>query len=239
MQVLVVLPVYNEDENLKRIITEILVLDDYLKILVIDDCSLDKSLEIAKSLKKENPERIFIISQLRHSGRGCAVKKGYNFAIDNNFEFLIEMDSDLSHKPEYISFLLREAQDVDMVIGSRLIKGGFIHSRFFLRNIITYISNFHLRFILGLWDIRDVTSGFRCINVEFLRKINLNFLKSKGPQLLQEIIFKNKDNICIKELPIIFEKRYRGKSKFTLLIIFKSLWLPLYWRIENLLSFSF
>lgn len=239
MKVLVVLPVYNERENLKRLIPKILALGDYLEILIVDDCCSDKSIEIMKNFKKENPERIFIISQIRRLGRGAALKKGYNFVIENNFEFLIEMDSDLSHRPEDISFLLNEAKDVDIVIGSRLTKGDFIYGRSFLRNLITYLGNIYLRFILSLKEIRDLTSGFRCINVKFLHKINLNLLKSNGPQLLQEIIFKNKDNICIKEVSIVFENRYLGRSKFSLFIIFKSLWLPLYWRIENLLFFSF
>lgn len=236
MRVLVVLPVYNEEENLKRLILEILALGDYLKVLIVDDYSSDKSIEVAKSLKNENPERVFIISEIKRSGRGAAVKKGYNFAIDNNFEFLIEMDSDLSHRPQDISFLLNEAQDVDMVIGSRLIRNSFIYGRSFLRNLITYLSSVYLRFILGFKGIKDITSGFRCINIEFLRKINLNLLKSNGPQLLQEIIFKNKNNIRIKEIPIIFDNRYQGRSKFCLSIILKSLWLPLCWKIENLIK---
>lgn len=234
MQLLVVLPVYNEENNPKILIPKILTLNDYLKIGIIDDCSLDKSVEIIKGLKEKNPDRIFIISQHKHLGRGSVIKEGYKFAIYNNFEFLIEMDSDFAHRPEDLSFLLKETNGVDMVIGSRLIKGSYIRGRFFLRNFITYFANIYLRFILGLKEIHDLTSGFRCINVDFLRRIDPRLLKSNGPQFLQEIIFKNKDRIRIKEVPIIFENRYLGRSKFSLFIILKSLWLPLFWRIENL-----
>ena len=234
MRVLVILPVYNEENNLKRLILEILGINDHLKILIIDDCSLDKSVEIIKSFRRENPDRIFVISQPKHSGRGSVIKEGYKFAVDNNFEFLIEMDSDFSHRPTDIPLLLKEASMVDIVIGSRLIRGGYIRGRSFLRNLITYLANIYLRFILGLREIHDLTSGFRCINVDFLGRIEIRQLESNGPQLLQEIIFKNKHRIHIKETPIIFENRYLGKSKFSLFIILKSLWLPLFWRIENL-----
>ncbi len=238
MKALVILPVYNEEQNLKTLIPRILNLNDYLKILIVDDCSSDKSVEIADNLKKTNPERIFIISQRRHSGRGGAVKEGYKFAIHNNFEFLIEMDSDLSHRPEDLCLLLGEAHGVDMVIGSRLIRNGCIRRCSVLRNFTTYLANIYLRFTLGLKGIDDLTSGFRCINVGFLRTIDLRFLKSNGPQLLQEIIFKNKDKIRIKEVPIIFENRYLEKSKFGLSTIVKSLWLPLFWMIESQISSS-
>lgn len=234
MQTLVVLPVYNEEDNLKELIPQLLDLEGYLKILIVDDCSVDKSLQVAERFRKEYSDRIFVISQSKHLGRGNAVKQGYKFTLENNFDYLIEMDADLSHRPEYIPLLIKESPDVDMVIGSRLIQGASIHGRpSFFRNTITYIANIYLRFILGLRTIKDLTSGFRCINLKFLCKINLHLLKSYGPQLLQEIIFKNRHNICIKEIPITFWERRKGKTKFSLYIILKSIYLPLYWRVKD------
>lgn len=235
-RVLVALPVYDEEDNLKVLIPQILDLGGYLKILMIDDCSSDKSLEVAKDFQKEYPERVFIISQIKRLGRGNALKVGYKFALENNFKYLIEMDADLSHRPKDIAVLLREASDVDMVIGSRLIRKGSMQARSFLRKLITYLSNIYLRSILGIRGIKDLTSGFRCTNLDFLHGRNPSFLKTDGPGLLQEIIFKNKDKIRVKEIPIIFQNRFQGKSKFGLTTAFRSLYIPLYWRIEDWLS---
>lgn len=227
MNTLIILPVYNEAENLPGLLKRIIDIHDTgLKVLIIDDNSTDGSFPVSEYFAKDNPRKVFLIRRDGIRGRGSAVIEGYKFAVLNNFDYVIEMDADLSHPPEYIPLFLKENKDADLVIASRYVTGGRIEGRSCLRNIISYLANIYLRFSLNLRQIKDVTSGYRCIKVEFLKGLDLDSFESKGPQLLQEIIFNNKDRIRIKEIPVVFRGRFWGKSKFGLSVMLNSLWLP-------------
>jgi dolichol-phosphate mannosyltransferase len=229
---LVILPVYNEAKNVPQLVKEILDIDKNLKILLVDDNSTDNSLEVTIQLSKENPQRIYYFRRDGQRGRGISIRQGYRFAISKGFNYVIEMDADFSHNPKYIPQLLQEAENknVDIVIGSRYARGGKIKGHNIIRSTLSYLANIYLRYILNLMYIKDITSGFRCININFLRKINLNYLNSKGPEALQEIIFKNRTDLSIKEIPIIFEKRRYGKSKLSVSMLLKCLIAPWKWR---------
>lgn len=230
MRILVILPVYNEGDNLQELAERILSIDSAYAILIIDDNSTDNSSEVSMRLVHDNPERVFFIRRKERRGRGRAVIEGYRFAISKEFDYVIEMDADLSHPPEYIPVFLNNIdKDTDMIIGSRYIKGGKIKSRPLYRNLISYIANMYLRCFLNLKNIKDITSGYRCLDARFLKNINLDSLESDGPQLLQEIILKNRANIRIKEIPIVFENRIRGRSKFSFFTMVKSIMSPLRW----------
>lgn len=229
-KILVILPVYNEEGNLKELITQLIALK-YLDILVIDEKSTDQTLNIVNRLKDSN-SKIFVIADSKRNGRGTAVKRGYLFAIEKGYDYVIEMDADFSHRPEDILPILTKKNSADIIIGSRLINGGRIERRSGWRNLLTKLGNLYLRWVLNLRNINDITSGFRCINVDWLKKIDMLQLKAKGPQALQEILYKNKDNVNIKEVPIIFKERYKDKSKFKFRTILESLYLPLTWKVS-------
>ncbi|MCD6583289.1 MAG: polyprenol monophosphomannose synthase [Candidatus Omnitrophica bacterium] len=230
MNVLVILPVYNEAENISQIVKKILSIDRGLKILIIDDNSTDSSLQISVQLARENPLQVFYLHRHGLRGRGLSTIEGYKFAVSRGFDYVIEMDADLSHNPEYIPQFLKEIKRADIVIGSRYVRGGAIKGRSLYRNIISYLANIYLRYLLGLRDIKDFTSGYRCIKTDFLRKVDLDSLRSRGPELLQELIFKNKSHLNIKEIPIVFEERRYGRSKFSLFTIMRSLIAPISWK---------
>lgn len=234
MRILIILPIYNEAENLTELVRKILDVNKDLSILMIDDNSTDDSAQISLGLSNNNPTRIFFIQRRGLRGRGITVREGYKFALSQGFECVVEMDADLSHNPIYIPLLLNAAKGTDIVIGSRYVKGGKIEGRSFYRNIISRLANAYLRFLLDIREIRDITSGYRCISVEFLKRLNLDSLESKGPELLEEIIFKHKDKIRIKEIPIVFKERVFGKTKFSFLTALRCFLAPLRWQIVEI-----
>lgn len=222
MRAMAMVPTYNESGNIERLITEILAQGDDVGVVVVDDDSPDGTWKIVEEYSKRNP-RVHLLRRIGRRGRGTAGIEGFQYAVKQGAEFVIEMDADFSHNPSYISGFLREMGDCDLLIGSRMVKGGGETGRGPLRQWITKAANLYIRLVLGL-PYKDATSGFRIFRREVLEAVDLNNLISTGPSILQEILFMaHRKGFRIKELPIIFEDRTVGQSTFNSRIMRQSL----------------
>lgn len=220
MNTVIVLPVLNEAENIKDFLEQVEKNIDinFVKILVVDDYSPDGTADIVKNFQ-QNHENIYLI-QNNKTGLGNAYIMGFKYALENlNADILIEMDSDFSHPPELVGNLITEINNgADFVIGSRYIQGGSIPKKWNLfRKMNSKYGNVFARFIAGLKDVHDCTSGFRAIRADFIKKINLDKLNVQGYSFQMNILFE-----CVrlgaktKEIPLNFKDREKGKSKLRL-----------------------
>lgn len=229
-KVSIVLPTYNEAENISRVIKLIKGLHPHWSILVIDDSSPDGTAGIVEDLIKRF-DYIYLIKREGERGRGLAGVCGFDLALKEGSDIIVEMDADMSHHPRYLTNLISEIENYDVIIGSRYIEGGGEIGRPLSRRLISRLANLYLRIILGL-SIRDWTSGYRCFRREALNSI-ISDIKSKGPAIVEEVLFKiRKKGFKIKEVPITFYERERGASKLNLKILFKTLLYPVYLRLS-------
>jgi dolichol-phosphate mannosyltransferase len=223
---MVMIPTYNEKENIIRLIGEILKLKDtgrikeLLEIVVVDDNSPDGTWRLVQDYSKKD-KRINLLLRKKNRGRGFAGIDGFKYCLKHRADYIIEMDADFSHDPKHIPNLLREIKKYDVVLGSRGVEGGKQVNRGIERRMITVFANLYIRIVLGL-NIRDCNSGYRCFRRKVLHDINLNSLKSKGPDIVQEVLFKSHlGGFKIKEIPIVFRERLKGKSKLGLKQLFR------------------
>ncbi len=219
---LVIIPTYNEAENIAKIITIIDNLDLELDFLIIDDSSPDGTADIVKEVDKNN---INLIIQKKKSGLGTAYKKGFEWAINHNYKKIIQIDADLSHNPETIPDLIAESEKYDVVIGSRYIRGINVVNWPMSRLLLSYFANKYVKLFTRL-KINDSTSGYKCINVQVLKAINLKKVKSQGYSFQIEINFlASVKKFKIKEIPIIFHDRTVGESKMSKKIILEAIFM--------------
>jgi len=213
MKTIVMIPTYNERENITKLIDEILSLKiENLEIVVVDDNSPDGTWKIVEDIGKKN-KGVHLLLRKKEKGRGNAGKSGFKFAVDQKADYIIEMDADFSHNPKEIPKLLHEIRNADVVIGSRLVMGGKDVGRGMVRELITKLSNLYIRLLLGL-KVKDCNSGFRCFRREVLEAIDIDKIESKGATIVQEVLFKaHLKGFKIKEVPITFTERAEGKSK--------------------------
>lgn len=223
MKTLVVIPTYNERENIEPLIREILALKiEGLEILVVDDNSEDKTGEIVEELSK-SLKGVKIIHRCGKRGRGLAGIDGFKYGINRGYDYIMEMDGDFSHSPKYIPDFLMAIVDCDLVIGSRYVKAGGEYKRLFIRKVISRLANFFLKIILA-FKVLDCSSGFRLFKREALCDVDVEHLSSKGPWILTEILYKcHQKRHRIKEIPIVFKERERGASKLNGQILLHSL----------------
>ena len=224
MNALIIIPTYNENQNINILIDKIRELESSidLEILIIDDGSPDGT---AKSVEKiqNNDSKLHLINRKKKLGLGSAYCLGFNWAIKNNFDFIIQMDADLSHNPNDILRLLDKISNNDLIIGSRYKTGVNVVNWPLRRLILSYLANVYARFITGL-KVYDLTSGFKCIKTDVLRNINIDKIKSEGYSFQIEVncLCYNK-NYKISEVPIIFYDRTIGQSKMSKKIIFEAI----------------
>ena len=213
MKTIVMIPTYNEKENIGKLINQVLALKiENLEMVVIDDSSPDGTAEIVKGIASKN-KKVHLILRTKNKGRGYAGKAGYKYALEHNADYIIEMDADFSHNPEYIPELLKKIKECDLVLGSRAVKGGKEVGRNIIRMVITKIANFYIRTLLGL-NVKDTNSGFRCFRRSVLENIGVDKITSKGPSIVQEVLFRaHLKGFKIKEIPILFRERKVGTSK--------------------------
>ncbi len=223
MNVTIVLPTYNEAENIEPFLTAVYQVipeigDFNINTLIVDDNSPDGTADIVKRLQQENSKIYLLENNTR--GLGNAYKAGFKYAIKNlNPDILVEMDSDFSHAPEKLKELLPPTKEgYDFVIGSRYIKGGSIPKDWALiRKLNSKYGNIFARFIAGLMQVKDCTSGFRAIKVDLIKQIDLEHLKVNGYAFQMNILFE-----CVKlgaktyEIPIDFIDRVKGQSKLSI-----------------------
>ena len=213
MKPFVMIPTYNEKENIADLINEILGLKiKNLHIVVADDNSPDGTWRIVQKISK-NKKNVHLLLRKTKRGRGYAGKDGFIYCLKHNADVIIEMDADMSHDPKYIPLMLKELNNADLILGSRQLKGSKETGRSIIRKTITYFANLYIQILLGL-KIKDCNSGYRCFKRKVLEKINLNSIESKGPAIVQEVLFKAYlKGFKIKEIPITFVNRTKGKSK--------------------------
>ncbi len=234
MKTLIILPTYNERDNIEVVINQVLALGLSLDVLVVDDDSPDGTGEIADRLAHDHPE-VSVMHRTTDRGRGLAGVAAFRYALDKGYDLALEMDADLSHNPAHIPDLLAAAEDSDVVIGSRYVEGGGEAGRGVTRRLITQFAWRYMRTMLGVKDVMDCTSGFRCFRREALEQINLDTIESRGPSIVTEILARCR-KMRIKEVPIQFADRLHGESKFGFGAIRDSFWFPFKIRIKRTFS---
>ncbi len=211
---LVIIPTYNEKENIASIIKAIFSQDIFYHILVVDDSSPDGTAKIVKKLQLEYPN-LFIEEREGKKGLGTAYIHGFKWALSHNYDFVIEMDADFSHPVDKLKELLHTciAEKADVCVGSRYVKGGRIKDWDMKRILLSYIASLYVRFILGI-PVKDTTAGFVCYSKNVLETINLNTIRFVGYAFQIEMKYKAfKKGFRIKEIPINFVDRKVGTSK--------------------------
>lgn len=221
---LIIIPTYNENENIKELIIQILALNKELDILVIDDNSPDSTGEIAEALARSN-SRIRVIHRPEKMGLGSAHIEGFKFALREGCKNVLTMDADFSHNPRYIPELIKtiEEKEADVAIGSRYVEGGETVNWGKFRKFISSSANLMAKYIGGLKTL-DSTGGFRCYRSEVIKSIDLGHLHSNGYSFLMEILFIcQRHGFKIREVPIRFEDRRVGISKISRKEIYKAI----------------
>lgn len=213
---MVVIPTYNEAENLPKMVAALFALElDGFEILVVDDASPDGTGQIADQLVGTYPGKFHIIHRPGKLGMGTAYVQGFQWAIDYGVQNIIHMDADFSHSPHYVPQMLELIPDVDVVVGSRYIKGGRLDEGWsiFRRLLSWWANSVWVRFILGT-KTKDATSGFKCWKAEALQHIGLEHIRSNGYIFQVEMCYlAERLGYRIKEIPIYFEDRRLGESK--------------------------
>ena len=213
MNTFVVIPTYNESENIKKLIEAIINLNvDNIEILVVDDNSPDGTWKIVQEISQDN-KSVHLLHRKGSRGRGISGVDGFKYALAHDADYILEMDADFSHDPKYIPKLLDYMKDADLVLGSRSVSGGQDIGRSGARQAITKLANFYIRVMFGL-KVRDCNSGFRCFKREVIETIDPDKTISDGPAIVQEWLYKTHlMGFKIKEAPIAFIERQEGQSK--------------------------
>ncbi len=226
---LIIIPTYNEKETIEILIKEIFSFMPQADILVIDDNSPDGTGNIIKDIAKSEP-RVNVIIRPYKMGMGSAYKLGFRFALCKTYNYIIQMDADLSHSPRYLPRFLEAIKEADVVLGSRYISGGSVQKWSILRRLISRCGCIYARLILGI-SIKDITGGFRCYHRQALESINIDKIKSDGFAFQIECIYKViKKSFYVKEIPFVFLDRERGKSKMNISIIIEAIFIV--WRLK-------
>jgi dolichol-phosphate mannosyltransferase len=236
MKNLVIIPTYNEKENIEKMIHKVMSLKDGFHLLVVDDGSPDGTGQIVKDLQSEFPEKLHIEERAGKLGLGTAYLHGFNWGLEREYEYLFEMDADFSHNPDDLTRLLDACinQGGDLSIGSRYVKGGKVANWDRKRLILSFLASWYVRIILWV-GIHDTTAGFKCYNRKVLEKINFDAIEFKGYAF--QICMKYaavRHGFKVIEVPITFIDREFGTSKMSTSIfkeaifgVWKMRWLKL------------
>jgi dolichol-phosphate mannosyltransferase len=235
MRTLVIIPTYNEKENIEQIVGQVLEKHSSIDVLIVDDGSPDGTGEIANAMCEEN-SRVFVIHRKSKSGLGTAYVAGFRFAIAKKYDYVFEMDADFSHDPKYLAEFLNAIKEADLVIGSRYISGVNVINWPMSRLLLSYYANVYSRIITGL-PIKDATGGFKCFRREVLEAVDLDKVQSNGYSFQIEMSFRAwRKKFRIKEIPIVFEDRRLGQSKMSKKIVREAVWMVWKLRFMSLLG---
>ena len=226
MKSLVIIPTYNEKENIENIIRTIFSIDSQYHLLIIDDGSPDGTAKIIKKLQSAFNNQLFIIERPSKLGLGTAYITGFKWALENNYDFIFEMDADFSHDPKDLPRLLNACKDnnYDLSIGSRYVKGGKVENWPKTRWLMSYFASIYVRVIL-LMNIKDTTAGFKCYKKEVLEKINLDNVQFMGYAFQIEMKYSAyRLGFKLFEVPITFKDRQLGESKMNMSIFKEAFW---------------
>lgn len=232
---IVIIPTYNEKENIEEMIKKVFSLNKTFDILIVDDNSPDGTKKIVKLLQKEFPDSLFLIERSGKLGLGTAYITGFKWAIQKKYDYIFEMDADFSHNPEDLIKLYNACSNgADLSIGSRYISGVNVVNWPMNRVIMSYFASKYVRFITGM-KIKDTTAGFKCYTRKVLEAIDLDKIKFKGYAFQIEMKFTTwKLGFNIKEIPIIFTERNKGASKMSGGIFNEAVWGVMTMKIKSL-----
>jgi dolichol-phosphate mannosyltransferase len=226
---LVIIPTYNESDNVENMLTTLNGLYPELSILVIEDGSPDGTAALVKKYQATHPN-VHMIERQGKLGLGTAYITGFKWALEKGFEFVFEMDCDFSHDPKDVQALLTAAQNCDLAIGSRYIGGIRILNWPMKRLLLSYFASIYTQIITGM-KIQDATGGFKCFRASTLRQIDLNKIFSNGYSFQIELNYKTwKKGLKLQEVPITFSERREGQSKMSRKIIYEAVWAV--WRMR-------
>ena len=233
----VIVPTYNERDNIARLIDSVLRQDRGLDVLVVDDGSPDGTGQIVDSITSIEP-RVSVIHRPNKLGLGTAYIAGFKWALERDYEFIFEMDADFSHDPAHLpKFLAAAEEGADLVLGSR-----YRHGRVTVVNwpisrlILSYTANLYARAVTGL-PLYDATGGFKCFRRQVLASINLEEVKSNGYAFQIEMSFRAwKKGFRLLEIPIVFTDRVEGQSKMNKKIVREAIWMVWWLRLQSLVG---
>lgn len=232
---LVIIPTYNEKENIETVVRKVFSLPTDFHVLVVDDSSPDGTAEIVQNLQKEFPGLFLEIRKVKN-GLGKAYVHGFKWALEKEYQYIFEMDADLSHNPDDLVRLLEPLQknEADLTVGSRYSHGVNVVNWPMSRILLSFIASKYARFITGL-PVNDATAGFVGYTRKVLESFNLNQIQFKGYGFQIEMKFKAwKNKFRIKEVPIIFTNRVAGESKITYNIMGEAVFGILMLRIRSI-----
>jgi dolichol-phosphate mannosyltransferase len=229
MNTLVLVPTYNERDNLPILVTDLMAIDD-VAVMVLDDQSPDGTGKIADDLASRYPGRVLVLHRNGQRGLGVSYLEGFQRAIAGSWDFVCQMDADLSHDPKYLPEMRTlAAKGADLVIGSRYLNGISVVNWPLRRIILSQFANFYIRTVTGL-GLRDITTGYRCWRRESLAKLPLDRIVSDGYAFLLDVTFMAAAaGLHIAESPIIFVERRQGASKLSSGVLLESLLTP--WKL--------
>jgi dolichol-phosphate mannosyltransferase len=235
-RVVVVIPTYNEAENLPLIVPEVLGQDPRLEVLVVDDASPDGTGKIADDLAEQYPRRVHVLHREGKRGLGPAYRDGLRRALDLGADAVVQMDADFSHPPSTLPVMLEQIEHADVVLGSRYLKGITVVNWPIERILISYFGNKYTRIVTGL-PISDTTGGFRCMRASALDRTGFERIRSDGYAFQIELNYRfHRQGARIKEIQFFFLDRERGVSKLTLRIALEALWIVWWLRIADWLG---
>lgn len=219
---IVIVPTYNERANLTTLLPAILR-DPRLHVLVVDDNSPDGTSQLVEEMTDTYPGRLFLLTRPEKRGLGTAYLAGFRWALDRDYDLICEMDADYSHDPAMLPRLVAAAQDADLVLGSRYVRGGGTSDWSALRRLVSRLGSLYARLILGL-PYQDLTGGFKCFRRRVLESLDLDEIRSTGYAFQIELTYRaHRAGFRITEIPIVFAERRAGTSKMSFDIMLEAL----------------
>jgi len=235
VKALVIIPTYNERENLVPLLQQIFAQGLPIEVLIIDDHSPDGTGELADELAAADP-KVHALHRAGKMGLGSAYVAGFRWALERDYDAVFEMDADFSHNPDSLPEFLREIETADLVVGSRYLHGVTVVNWPISRLILSYGANVYSRVITGV-PVKDLTGGFKCFRRQVLEALDLSRVKSDGYGFQIEINYKAwKRGFRIREIPILFVDRRVGVSKMSRRIVWEAAWMVWRLRILDLLG---
>ncbi len=230
MKTLVIVPTYNERENIENLVSAVFEQNiKDLDILIVDDNSPDGTGDLVTRLSENDP-RIHLMSREGKQGLGTAYVAGFKYALERDYDYMIEMDADFSHDPKELPNLINAAKDYDLVMGSRYVNGVNVINWPLSRLLLSMGASLYTRIITGL-PLHDCTSGFKCFNRKVLESIDLDKVTSNGYSFQIEMSYKAwKKGFTLGEIPIIFLDRRAGISKMSKKILREAIWMV--WKLK-------
>jgi dolichol-phosphate mannosyltransferase len=232
---IVVVPTYNEAENLPLLVPALLAQDERLELLVVDDDSPDGTGKCADDFARANP-RVHVLHRPLKEGLGPAYRAGIARALELGAECVVQMDADFSHPPAMLTVMLDELERFDVVSGSRYLEGITVVNWPIERILLSYFGNAYVRRVTGL-SVTDTTGGFRCMRRELLERIGIEHVRANGYAFQIELNYRiERAGARVKEIPFFFSDRRRGSSKLSWQIGFEAIWIATRLRVADLLG---